>query len=131
MSQESKTPRTDAEASDAANYAPIEKGWYVHVDFACQLERELAAVTEERDALIASARIREANSGWRPIETAPKDGTVIWSVEPGEYSGLSVPHQHMMMWDRSRGWIDVCEGLVSLPTHWMPLPAPPTAEPEQ
>lgn len=47
MSQESKTPRTDAEASDAANYAPIEKGWYVHVDFARQLERELAAVTAE------------------------------------------------------------------------------------
>jgi len=51
MSQESKTPRTDAEASDAANYAPIEKGWYVHVDFAGQLERELAAVTEARRAM--------------------------------------------------------------------------------
>ena len=49
----------------------------MHVDFACQLERELAAVTEERDAFIASARIREANSGWRPIETVDHGNVLL------------------------------------------------------
>ncbi len=60
MSQESKTPRTDAEAAEAANYASIAKGWYVHADFARQLETELAAMTEERDAFMASSRIKSA-----------------------------------------------------------------------
>lgn len=60
MSQESKTPRTDAEAAEAANYASIAKGWYVHADFARQLETELAAMTEERDAFMASNQIKSA-----------------------------------------------------------------------
>lgn len=57
-SQESKTPRTDAED---AKYASISKVWYVPADFARQLERELAAVTEDRDAFMASSRITKAN----------------------------------------------------------------------
>ena len=139
MSQEYKTPRTDAEASDAANYAPIEKGWYVHVDFACQLERELAAVTEERDALIASARIREANSGWRPIETAPMDGTtVIVGRDMGSFGFVrgygrfeGKPGSFISGWV-CNGFTDPPGNLgLGAPTHWMPLPAPPTTEPEQ
>jgi len=46
---ESKTPRTDAEAADAANYASIAKGWFVHADFARRLETELAAAHTVRD----------------------------------------------------------------------------------
>ena len=73
MSQESKTPRTDAVWTSAG---VTERNLY---RLSCDLERELAAVTEERDALMASARIKEANSGWRPIETAPKDGRPVWA----------------------------------------------------
>jgi len=132
MSQESKTPRTDAEASDAANYAPIEKGWYVHVDFACQLERELAAVTEERDALIASARIKEANSGWRPIETAPKDETPIdlWRSEWDERA-VNMRRVELFADNVFYEAIESGPSCVRDATHWMPLPAPPTTEPEQ
>lgn len=61
MSQESKTPRTDAAASKEIGMSSITPGWYVHADFARQLERELAAVTEERDAFMASSRITKAN----------------------------------------------------------------------
>ena len=142
MSQESKTPRTDAEASDAANYAPIEKGWYVHVDFACQLERELAEVTEERDALIASARIKEANSGWRPIETAPRDGS--WFVtannrENDEYETLQYnPWARDVYTQEQDGRFsrstEIADEFTSSnfhrATHWMPLPLPPM-EPDQ
>ena len=50
----SQTPRTDAEAADAANYG-IAKGWFVHADFARQLETELAAVHTVRDLAIRIA----------------------------------------------------------------------------
>lgn len=61
MTTQSNTPRTDAEAAEAAKYASIAKGWYVHADFARQLETELAAMTEERDAFMASSRISKDN----------------------------------------------------------------------
>lgn len=128
MSQESKTPRTDAEASDAANYAPIEKGWYVHVDFACQLERELAAVTEERDAFIASARIKEANSGWRPIETRP-DGISESYIVADAVRGLVAPWVRGVIHSNTGTAWDWHYG--EAVTHWMPLPDPPTTEPDQ
>lgn len=60
----------------------------------------------------------EDRNGWRPIWTAPTDGTKI------------------MLWDRMRYriahrwesyWIDECDGmpLILPPTHWRPLPDPP------
>lgn len=124
MSQESKTPRTDAEAEDAAKYGPISKGWYVHVDFACQLERELAAVTEERDAFIASARIREANSGWRPIETVDH-GNVLLCTTYGSVVIGNGQYVIALLADAEKN------GEKCVFCGWMPLPAPPTTEPEQ
>ncbi len=66
---------------------------------------------------------------WRPIETAPKDGTQLWLFEGGT---------SRKTW---RGWYDKDEGqwiwgaraddktvafLMRLnPTHWMPLPSEP------
>lgn len=74
-------------------------------------------------------------SEWKPIETAPRDGTPIlvarldkafgwvrgwsrWSGACGIYGWVS------------HGFFDVpgCLGLAH-PTHWMPLPAPPEAAP--
>ena len=60
-------------------------------------------------------------SGWQPIETAPKDGTVVLLLgrsgrhadgffEPKAYNGIGVwvwPYVH------------------AEPTHWQPLPEPP------
>jgi hypothetical protein len=66
---------------------------------------------------------------WQPMETAPKDGTVIgvWSArEPGIVRraawGRFGKSQHY-------GWITATKGcyLSNVPTHWMPLPAPPEA----
>ena len=65
---------------------------------------------------------------WQPIETAPKDGTRML--------GASGPDVSITSWDSFRKWIN--ESAVTddgygwyghddwTPTHWMPLPAPPT-----
>ena len=64
---------------------------------------------------------------WQPIETAPKDGTDILCYERGhpkipEDNGfMAVAHWSNGTWSEDvSGWVE--------PTHWMPLPEPPTGE---
>jgi hypothetical protein len=59
---------------------------------------------------------------WRPIETAPKDGTWVVCVED---DGTKHVAQFNKTWvteeyDYTSYFID--------PTHWMPLPPPPQAD---
>ena len=60
-------------------------------------------------------------SDWKPIETAPKDGTDVLVF----YDGIiTVAHCRRMYWH-----LDFFLGCdpdpPSSPTHWMPLPEPP------
>jgi hypothetical protein len=85
------------------------------------LEAEVARLTQEQES-----------RGWRPIETAPKDGSavlvyfpdigvceVLWSTQVFEDGFWSVSDNKFE--DRPlRGWS-------TEPTHWMPLPDPPAA----
>ncbi len=66
---------------------------------------------------------------WQPIETAPKDGTplllfgrVAYSQELAQYVGF------WGRWDSAGGEFEtwICSGPHWKPTHWMPLPDPPT-----
>lgn len=77
-----------------------------------QLERALAAVTAERDALRTDAE------RWRPIETAPKDREVLLLNERGRNVANGI-------------WLhSACGGngawiwpyILRNPSHWMPLP---------
>ena len=78
---------------------------------------------------------RKPLTGWQPIETAPRDGTEIlmtngvdvssgqWFSEyGGTYDQEGAPNGD----ERDAGWMDWIGGMQPDPTHWMPLPPPPT-----
>ena len=92
----------------------------IDADFARQLERELAEL--------------RAATTWRPIETAPKDGSEILLFE--KY--IDVPFvgywsERSNQWEADRSHYTVKgDGVVESSLcqsdilHWMPLPKPPT-----
>lgn len=60
-------------------------------------------------------------SEWKPIETAPKDGTplLLFGIYPGDQQPL---------WWVTGGWQNGRfrgDYATPPPTHWLPLPAPP------
>jgi hypothetical protein len=59
------------------------------------------------------------NNGWKPIETAPKDGTQVLLTGVGLDRWISTGHY-------KNGWLDDDgPGRLHNVTHWMPLPEPP------
>jgi hypothetical protein len=66
---------------------------------------------------------------WRPIETAPRDGTLLRTLHP-----KLAPKVRVGFWRRKAGrWGYERSNNMSeprnQPTHWMPLPEPPLAHP--
>ena len=58
-----------------------------------------------------------AGRTWRPIASAPKDGTFVL--------GLTDCDQRAMAWDEAwHGWFSR-NNILCRPTHWMPLPDAP------
>ncbi|RUM98983.1 DUF551 domain-containing protein [Pseudaminobacter arsenicus] len=70
---------------------------------------------------------------WQPMDTAPKDGTpvLLWAPDYREFASVGTWCDRVAAWDADAGMMeegpalfdDACDG----PTHWMPLPAAPTA----
>jgi len=59
---------------------------------------------------------------WQPISTAPKDGTCILAANKDVW-------QWCAAWNPVReSWGQNFDDTQTVPTHWMPLPAPPAAE---
>ncbi|CAA6603742.1 conserved hypothetical protein [Rhodospirillaceae bacterium LM-1] len=61
---------------------------------------------------------------WIPIETAPQDGTriLVYDANPfEEYDRYAV-----VKWEDTIGTFENADGRSIWPTHWMPLPAPPS-----
>lgn len=85
----------------------------------------------------------EKNMEWQPIETAPRDGTavlVMRDIWPGTNSGKAEEcnghNTYVAEWwagerDGAGAWICYMDAIQDPecpvePTHWMPLPAPPS-----
>lgn len=73
-------------------------------------------------------------SPWRPIEAAPKDGTQILAYGPYEEMGV-VAWSGRQEWRYQADGSDAIESqgdtwtfykIMGVPTHWMPLPEPPS-----
>ena len=70
---------------------------------------------------------------WQPIETAPKDGTWFLGYTPRKIHGRKTSENGSIISYRywSDGsppyWFSNMNGWPQ-PTHWMPLPEPPTGE---
>lgn len=61
---------------------------------------------------------------WRPIETAPRDGG-----KDHPFLAWNDPYWRLCYWsDLHHDWVDYWDGDPAFvpPTHWMPLPKPPT-----
>lgn len=90
------------------------------------------------DAVLALFPVEAGDVGWRPIDTAPRDGTPILVARPTVF--LVEEGWHVVRWDEhpycdGNAW--VChDGKQDTPlrgpdpTHWQPLPSPPLAEGE-
>lgn len=97
--------------------------------FVAQLENETkTGVIAQLTARVAEL---EAAQGWQPIETAPKDGTIIF-VEAYDHARLTGP-VHSGYWSPAYeggpyAWVEDYDYKICDPTHWMPLPQPPASD---
>lgn len=95
-----------------------------HFEYHREVSRRSLAERDELKKQLAEAR---KDSSWQPIETAPKDGTVI----------LACAHDWKrpteMKWNNFTGLLTFMNGthpMFTPPTHWIPLPSTPLPETE-
>jgi hypothetical protein len=66
---------------------------------------------------------------WQPIETAPRDGTHVLGYEDGEMTVIHWSDHPPTSSYKGGYWNNIyCNDGEWWPTHWMPLPPPPTTE---
>ncbi|HZH10601.1 MAG TPA: DUF551 domain-containing protein [Microvirga sp.] len=107
----------------------------------CDALNELLAIRTEINTIIAA--LSTPGGEWKPIETAPKDGTKVLAVMPGGFKSVVwYDAQFAYEYNDEKGesdyrgaWTDgtvasfAYEELTELnPTHWMPLPASPLSK---
>lgn len=99
-------------------------------------DKQLENVARSISAKMGDDLARAQSVSWQPIETAPKDGTRVdlllpdwggrvtdayWEHETDGWGDMPGP-QWCVKDHAVDGWV---EPVGDLPTHWMPLPAPP------
>jgi hypothetical protein len=99
-----------------------------------KLARDIAQLADRSVSPALPSRGELEEDGWRPIDTAPKDGTeiLIWIAEPWSKVEKARWYQPWGNWQSGAIPDDpVREELYgigsSLPTHWMPVPSRPAA----
>lgn len=92
-----------------------------------------AEIDELRAALAQPASAPASVSGWKPIESAPTDGTFYLACDNESRWVENFPEGHCAgtwHWSDSRQqWRGHSHDDDREATHWMPLPAAPTGEP--
>jgi hypothetical protein len=83
------------------------------------------------DAYAEIDKIKAQLIVWQPIETAPKDGTGFLYLQKlafgQKWIGSAIYHSDRFVHVQ---WTGECDEWTTLsPSHWMPLPAPPTITP--
>jgi hypothetical protein len=89
---------------------------------------------EAADAILAALPDMIAPLVWQPIETAPKDGSLIlaWYVTETNRHAVFCTNLRLAQWivDADTWRVDGVGGNVKPElSHWMPMPAPPTITP--
>lgn len=93
----------------------------------------VADLEKEHEKTVAALAEARKDSAWRPIATAPKDGTKIL-VYAQEVSNPPLGDEKLppivseCTWHKDAGFC-VCQ--IRSVTHWMPLPATPNPETEE
>jgi hypothetical protein len=81
----------------------------------CELEAEA----------IAALSAQEPVSPWRPIETAPRDGSEVWAYN-GEQARMKwIEGDGYALWVWADDLLSEVDAAPEQPTYFMPLPAPP------
>ena len=100
--------------------------------FDTNCESEAVLLLSDIEALLAAPPTAQAE-GWRPVETAPKDGTlIVLGARNGVWLGKYVPvyqsgYRPENPWSSMLLNHDHMAERYTRPTHWMPLPPPPTS----
>lgn len=85
------------------------------------LDSQFVPITDEelQEAIDEIERLR---SLWRPMASAPRDGTQILGARFDQIKIVG----SIMHWSRlSEAWFSLATGDYLRPTHWMPLPPAP------
>lgn len=97
----------------------------------CDLVRALIVEIQERRASSPAAGRDAVIEEWRPIESAPKDGSNILIIAGNAYSPEARQGwwggDAWLFWSRAEKFAAGGIGPMVEVTHWMPLPAPPVS----
>lgn len=108
----------------------------LHALWAGELESGVVAAKNHMKALMDRVEELEAMTRWRPIETAPRDGTpiLVWGADISNPTGGYYPRSCWWSQEGHEVWVvreDASNATYLEPdaiTHWMPLPTPPAQE---
>ena len=95
-----------------------------------EVEQNLKAAKEDRDSakveFAFAARMADKRR-WQPIETAPRDGSLMLGfMDYEKEEGDDYEFYSVIRWESGHGWVQETVYMDYFrATHWMPLPEPP------
>ncbi len=91
----------------------------------------MIAVCQTLAGTFCPNRENDIMNEWKPIETAPRDGTAVLGFLPNRSGYVSDKRYEIISWSGWGGGVwDNAGGyhVSDSPTHWMPLPVPPAIQ---